>query len=600
MEKFKKYAKLESILSITGFISIILTLIVLINYPTASGYEFSIYDAYPLYFWFLIIFSFFIGISILIINSVRNYENKYYENKFRFFGFLIVLLVNFILLTIPIARGYFIFGRGDVLIHIGYIKDIMNSGVVGTNMYPMEHILVSLLSFLTVMDHLSIFLAIIAVMFFIFYIVSSYMLLGLFIKDNSKIFALAFLSIPVFGTYHTFFAPYAQFIFLIPFFLYVYFRSRQKNNQSKFTVLAVIMAIFLTFFHPIGIIVTILALLIIELSKNLNFKVFKSSKVLISRRPYNLVAIMLIIFFMWQSYTYFLVKSISKIYGSLTGEVITSQLQDYQGLISYGKPNLYDLLSFIFYKYGNWIILTVLALICILYLLYLLKNKQKLNFYYIYFSTGFIFFLIATVFTFSSANVFGFIRMYAVAIMFATFLGYFLIYRLLNENVSLNFKKYIKFCLCLILIFTVYISVFNVYYSPITKAPNDQVTASEFDGMKTFFSIRDSTVSALELGLFQYNFYDAIYGSNAQKKSVVWRENLVDHFGYDKFNSISDSYNRSYYLILNEVGKESSFVINPQYKDKWKFNQDDFNKLNLDNKVQLIYEYGNLEIYGIA
>ncbi len=42
-------------------------------------------------------------------------------------GILIIFLVDSILLFMPIIRGYLNFGLGDVLSHIGSMKDIINT-----------------------------------------------------------------------------------------------------------------------------------------------------------------------------------------------------------------------------------------------------------------------------------------------------------------------------------------------------------------------------------------------------------------------------------------------------------------------------------------
>jgi len=56
----------------------------------------------------------------------------------------ILLLNQLTVLLLPLFRGYFIYGRYDVLEHLGFVKDILLFGNLGSdNFYPIMHILIT-------------------------------------------------------------------------------------------------------------------------------------------------------------------------------------------------------------------------------------------------------------------------------------------------------------------------------------------------------------------------------------------------------------------------------------------------------------------------
>lgn len=126
------------IVAIIAFIFIISALTIIAKIPPASGYEISIYEAYPWYFWVFIITSIFMG-QIILVRSALSSDKS---DRLCFFGFLAIITTNIILLFMPFIRGYATYGRGDVLSHIGHIKDILRTTSFGTdNFYPLDHIL---------------------------------------------------------------------------------------------------------------------------------------------------------------------------------------------------------------------------------------------------------------------------------------------------------------------------------------------------------------------------------------------------------------------------------------------------------------------------
>lgn len=585
------------IISIITFLLIFLCTIIIALTPTATGYEISIYNAFPFYFWGLIIFAQLMGILILF----RSYLNEFEQSNWKY-GFLSILLTNSILLSIALIRNYFILGRNDVLTLIGFMNNILITGSFGQDLYPMLHIL-GVETFLVPGLGLNILTLIYPLIFSLFAIISFYLLFNRIFEDKKNvILAMIPASILLFGSFQTTLSPNQETFLLIPFFLYSYFCSRQSNKKFQFAIITLIFALLITLSHPLVAVIIILLLIIIEFSSNISAMLTpKNTKI---RSPYNIIIYMLIIFVMWQSLLYLFIKDLKQVFNWFGGqETASSQLQLFSLILVNGKPHLLDVIYTFFSIYGQLIIMGLIAIITIIYLL---KNKEKLNFFNIFSSIGFIVFSIWSAITLVVIHIFGFQRIYVITILFTIFLAFTFLQAFLSSKNKILNKSYVKpLILCLIFIPLIFFSNFNLYFSPPIKTPNEQVSSSEYFGMQTFFEIRDDNFKVIEYGLSQTRFFNAIYYyGNISNGSIISSKNLayenstpIDHFGYDNYTSIIDYYNRTSYLIVNDYGKELYPGIYPEYKDKWKFTPEDFDKLNEDKRLSLIYDNSNLQIY---
>lgn len=105
--------------------------------PRAAGYELSLAGAYPLIFWILTISASTTAALILLIVSAQKEVTRWWLS-----GFLGVIATNTFILSLPLFRGYAVHDRADALIHIGYARDIFNTGRLGPNdFYPAMHLL---------------------------------------------------------------------------------------------------------------------------------------------------------------------------------------------------------------------------------------------------------------------------------------------------------------------------------------------------------------------------------------------------------------------------------------------------------------------------
>ncbi len=610
--------RLIKLLSIFAFSLLVLSLLIIILTPTAKNYEINIYNVYPWYFWMFMVLSTFAGTLILLQSYISKLKNNYW-----ILGFAAILMSNFILLTLPTIRNYVVFGRGDILTHIGWMKNIVLSGSFGTDMYPNIHILGTVIHYFSgiTLDNIS---TLVFPVFSIFYILSFYLLYTEILKDKSKVvLAMVFTSIMVLGTSQTSFAPFNLSFFTIPIFIYLYFKEK-SNHDLNFKILLLIAVPFLLLFHPLTSLLLLVLLIIIEFSGFIYTKINKSPNIphgqTSGKFSYILIGSFIAGLIIWRSYLYQIQNGLDTFYSFL----VSGAAPNLSSALSLAhKANITDIISAIVFIYGNWIII---ILVCLLSIYYLMKKNifsihlrnlfsfkifeifSSLKNYEIFSIIGFLFFTLISIFVYIKLPLFGFTRILQFTIFFANFLIFTLFYLILiSKRRILNFNKYAKILLISLIIFPlICFSTLNLYLAPFTLTPNEQVTTSEITGMETFFDNRNNDTKILELGISQYRFLAYVYGEQAdQYGQDIYIRNIsnssktapLDHFGFNKNTPLGQFYNASVYMVINTLGEESYPVLYPGYANVWRFTPQDFILLNDSDQIMLIYNNGNLKIY---
>jgi hypothetical protein len=100
--------------------------------------------------------------------------------------------------------------------------------------------------------------------------------------------------------------------------------------------------------------------------------------------------------------------------------------------------------------------------------------------------------------------------------------------------------------------------------SPISGRPNEQITYGELDGIKWFFSNRDTSVLVKDIpGIRQYRFADALYGREIRKPNIRYSWVLTqkpDHFGYGQTNYLGE-----YYGVIGDVNDDGAIDFSDYY-----------------------------------
>lgn len=580
-----------------SFCFLILALIVIIVSGPATGYEFSIYNAYPWYFW-TCLFAAILSGQILIIRDILDFS----ESRGWIFGGLSIILSNTVLLFLPLIRGYHNSGTGDVLTHLGFMNNIINSGSVGIDQYPIDHILGVLLHFITSISLPEITM-IIPPIFSIFFILSILLLGRVLIPD--KKYALLFLSfgsILYFQGYNNLFAPNAQAMLLLPLILYLIIKISQVEKTKENILLLLTISILIVFFHPLVTIICILIYAIIRFLNIVQQKILHASQ---SNLPLEyLIFVMFCFFSIWSTIINSATRTVEPIISSLIGvEDQVSQFDTYSSSIGSVSVDYWYLTKLAINVYGQFLIIGILSIVCIGIIFVTYRKKlNQIPFLVPISILGYIFFTIFSVILFFVSGKSFFIRIIRISMIFSLILIPYGSYVVLKSE-RINFEKSILFVIILLLsIFSLtFFSTNNLFDSPIIKESNQQVLNSDYQGLNTFFTFRDDSISTLENGISSFRFYDAQFGQGTPRTNIFYGELIrpVDHFGYNTNISLSKRYNNKY-LILTNRGIFTYQNIYPEFPKSWRFTPSDFMKLKTDKNVQQFYQNGNLQIFQIV
>lgn len=575
-------------LSAFSFFLILFTLYIVAESPGVQGYEISIYAEYPQYLWHIILISILLCHVILVINIFFE-MNSSISWKAAYIG---IVLSNSIILLIPLIRRYTIYGSGDPSTHMGYMLDILRKGDIGTNMYPIEHILGVITHQICAFD-LNISLLIYPTIFYIFFALITFLLYGVILDDRPSIFiGMMIAPLLLFGPGTYLFNPNGQMNCYFFFLLYLYFSRFLEKNVVPFEILIIITLIFVTFIHPLGCIFAVIIFAITDLS----YYLIKStdSKININFKKSNfLILTSFVIYFMWQSYVIVFAQSVYRINKWLLLEIGQSQFQHHSELISEMQPTTFFLLDAFVHKYGIYFLIFILSVISIIIITKLWKTKKiSINIYNLLFSIGFIFsfvFYILSIFIVSES---GFGRICFVAFMFSLLLiptafGYLqkLPFNLISKATIILFA--------LFLVTLTYLSIYTIHLTPISNSPGLHVTDSQLVGINSFFEKRNEHLKISEGGVSINRIGDALYGTSSHQNNVVYAENssIPPHFKFEK------NQGEPLYIIIGKLLRIIYPEIIPEYPKSWKFNQTDFNLFENNINVSKIYSNSEIDVY---
>jgi len=132
---------------------------------------------------------------------------------------------------------------------------------------------------------------------------------------------------------------------------------------------------------------------------------------------------------------------------------------------------------------------------------------------------------------------------------------------------------------------------------PLKRSANLHVTYNQYNSMETFFEIKNESVYTLDMGISSYRFYDGIYGKDTNRYLNYLNVYPIDHFDYDKNDTIKISYEDNKYLVISDLGRNLYKYIYPKYINQGRHNETDFYKLENDINVNKIINTGEINIY---
>jgi len=602
--------KILRISATVGFVLITLALILINNEP-ATGYEISIYTALSPFVWIFLIGSIACGISIIVQQALTK-EPK--EKSCWLIGLLIVMLSDFIILSLPALKGYVVYGRYDILTHIGWALDTHLYGTISPdNIYPIEHIFIVIIS--SIIDiPLTAIVNFIVPIFFVLYIFSIYLLSKIIFRDSQKVMLAVAASTVLPASYLSMVSPRGLATLMIPIILYLYFRISERGSLG-FTILLLMLIILYPFFHPLNSLIIILGFVAMEFSKVVYNAIHRirdgerfSIPQLMCKISLNPSLISFIVLIMWISnHYYFWNNNIRSVARWFAGELITPQITYTLGLAQKINLQLSDVVELTLKMFGHNLLYILLSLGSIL----VIKRKfisSPLNLRNIFILFGFFMLnsLLLFLQLFASPLFFGFQRLLFIMVSVTPIFVGFTFYEFTKEFQHQRLKSKAYFFKALFMVGIILISsivgIYSLYPSPYIRLPNHHVTNMEMNGMNWLYSYKDTNIKTISIKM-NSRFADALMGvkERTERKDITQPptnpKGLVpDHFNYTYYQKLGDSYISNKYIPLSVFDKILHTQIYPQLNA---FTKTDFKKLNHDPTVSKLYTNSELEVYFV-
>ncbi len=620
MEDNIKNIQITKIASIFSYFLIIISLFILLNYTSTSGYELSIYDAYPWYFWLIISTVFLIAVNLSLYQII--FRDTSFDKLDFFYLWSPAIFCYVLILLMPLIRGYTIYGWGDVLTHIGRIQDILTFGYSFDNGYPLSHIFVSILNIFSGIS-INEILLVLPAFFMILYIFWMIKLSKLYFKE--EYFILLAIILVMFLKFQRIeqFAPFTISLFFIPLFFYLFYKKDRSINYAILFVLCIIAIIFYHIFVGVTILIAVLAVLTADKLFNLSYKInnrFKKTNFLKFNpktigKSYSFSTVFLIatMVIAWAVYMYLY----------QVGDVLSwiiyaggreSTIQANLNILNIANLNLYELVYLTWFRLADTIFFYLAPVFLGIYLVlvYKVKNKFKIDrtaFRILALYSCFFFFTI--LFSFYQGS-FSYDRIMPFVIISSIILIMLIIPFIIKQNYR---SKKLFILLALIFSFLMITNVFILHKSPITLEANQQVTKSELSSSKWCLDKFTGERAYTSFNTLDINrFHDAIYGYSSKEKYGFIKDmgGIPDEFGYDNCSTIGESYKEiikrgnqnnlfNFYMVFSKIDIEYHEVFFKRIWSRTKsFSPESLNKLDNDYTANEIYSNGEDQVWKIS
>lgn len=556
----------------------------------AVGYEISVYEAYPWYVWGSLIGAAVLGQGI-ILETIRRGQR---ESTFWPIGAGLILLVTTILLFLPYIRGYPIYGRADLLTHLGLIHDLSEVGVDG-NIYPLTHVLTYVLSHAMGAEPSAVINLLAPVFSFVFFAGLWYTVVFVFEKRSIALLSLPFVLVPIATAFHVDVAPYELSALYVPFVLYL-FASRDRTESMSIRIALVLSLIGLVLYHPLTA-----AFVIIVFATYSAIKWVPSTDAK-RRSPTVILPLTVVVFVAWYLNSVGVVRRFEYVIQSLLGGGGgETQVDTYSETLSTYSPSILDLLTIGFYQYGIEALLFPFAGGYLLFVgtQWVRQGKQPSTID-LWFGSAFLCFTAISGVFFITDLIASAQRPLLFAKIFAVLLGVSLFSRLYQEVDDSTRRAIITVSLGVTLIALAALTVLSVYPSTQGTDTNHQVTEAEIEGTAWLFENRDEELRIDEIGIRQFRF-DHLHHGTINTSETIREEGTSPpfRFGYEDNETVGESYSEDRYMIITELGKRSYPEQFPAYRDFWRYTPENFERLESDRSVSRVYANGDLELYRI-
>jgi len=574
-----------------GFALALACTVILATTPAATGYESSIYQAYPWYFWALAGVALLVG-NAVVVRSARTGTSDW------LFGLLLVLTVVGLVVFLPYFRGYTMFGRADVLSHVGFIRDIQKTGQVSAgNIYPNFHLLVLSIAYATGVAPPTVLMGL-AGIGSLFSIISFVALVSAVFDRRRALLAVPF-GIALVAVQSV---PYVFSVLLVPFVLYLFVMERRTRAVHVRAALG--LSLFaLVIYHPVTTLFLLLVFAVYGVARALHARgVLPSTERVtgpVGAMPFSQLVVA--VFAVW----YLDFPKIVDRFGVVVGTLLApggggSSAATYSETVAQFSPSVGDVVRIAALRYGASVILLALGGVYALAVVVgTLRSRSSGTVFRSTFVGALGLFTGLTGLFFVVDLIVGFGRPLVYAELFGAVLAGASIYYLARRTEARSTVYGLVYVTVALLLAT---STMGLYTSPMTVGQNQQVTAAELEGSSWYVEHRDPQDDLAEFGVETYRVRDAIYGRETYDDDEVVTsdtERIPRHFGYAGNDTLGASYESEKYLVVTAAGRSFYEQLYPGYEEFWKYERSDFQRLPRDPTVSSVYDNGEYDVYRV-
>jgi len=308
-------------------------------------------------------------------------------------------------------------------------------------------------------------------------------------------------------------------------------------------------------------------------------------------------------FIFWYSSFMIWGSTLSQIYQKVSSEGGgPSNLVGLTSQINYAQGYGYNVIEIFLKQYGGPVLVAVLSVIAfpILWKTIIREQKQE-TIFSLYGPWAVLCVIIPVLYIFNMP--FGPLRFLAYTSVLGTlFIAGFMSYLVIRSR---EFKKrifsYMISIVILVLLFTLFMSaLLTLYPSPYSYIQNYQDTHSEISGMTNFFEYRDVSIPVIGITQVVQRFSVLLLTPEQQAlQNLPWIQDRPPyHFSYDQNRSMSSSFEKETDMIIVKRDKVYYTDYFPSMA-KIRFTPEDFERVNNDPGVNLVYSNGEFDLQAI-
>lgn len=591
-----------SLISIACFLLVGVALVMIHNSP-ATGYEVCFYSSLNTLVWVFLILSIIGGITILVDEAfARNREGNWWLA-----GFAVVMLAYFVISIVPPLRGYVLYGKGDVLSHVGMVKDAISTGHLAEgNYYPITHTLIAQISHVSGLDYMTV-MNYLPPLFAVLHVLSIHLLARVVLSDRGHILMATTCGALLVAWGTTTLAsrygviPTSLSTLVVPLVLYFYFGAAQRRSFPH-SFLLVLLLLLITFFHPLTATVLILFLLTFEFVPVLSRRIFgtrnASQHYLYGTRQRPNLRPSLILFVTlstWMSGFRFFEVRLRRFYDWLSGDMTWGEGDVIAGRLAEVGLGTASIVELFFKLYGDIFIYCVLAVIAIVLIIRRYRAVPD--------RWPESILALAACFALSSSMLLMFVifpgllvnpmRMLGFMSVCSTVLAGYALYELCKRR-----RQYRAIVVSVLAVAAV-VGIFHSYNSPYTMIPNYHVTQMEMKGYAWVFDRSDKDTVPMTLGHACIGrFGDAVLGrAEFQEREHIRRRTYApDRLNYHKYQTIGESLVQDKYLVITRA---DTFQLTELFPEMDRLNKSDLVRLEGDGTVSKLYSNGEVDAYRV-